>query len=36
MSDRFRKLRTRRKGPCFVTYYEDRLTGRVFTIPEGR
>ena len=35
MPDRFRKLRTRIRKGFVVHYFQDRLTGRVFSLAEG-
>jgi hypothetical protein len=34
MNDRFRRLRVRRKAGRLVTYWQDRLTGRVFATSQ--
>lgn len=36
MHDRFRRLRVRRKPGRVVTYWQDRLTGRVFATAQRR
>lgn len=36
MNERYLRLKTRWRGGQWITYYQDRLTGRVFVQHSGR